>query len=151
MRKEKSAGAVVFRREGKKTKYLLLHYESGHWDFPRGHIERGEKEQETARREILEETGIIELDFIRGFRVSTKWFFKKKAGKRYFNVHKTAVLFLAETKARRVKISHEHIGYKWLFYEKAVKQATFDNTKNLLEKAASFLNTKNKNIEKAYK
>ncbi len=142
MRKEKSAGAIVFRHEGKKIKYLLLHYESGHWDFPRGHIEHGEKNRQTAKREILEETGIAKLEFVPGFRVSTKWFFKKKIGRRFFNVHKTAVLFLAETKARRVKISHEHIGHKWLVYEKALKQATFDNTKNLLEKANKFLSTR---------
>lgn len=142
MIREKSAGAVVYRRFGQKIKYLLLHYESGHWDFPRGHIERGEKERQTAKREISEETGIVKLEFVPGFRVSTKWFFKKKIGKRFFSVHKTAVLFLAETKARRVKISHEHIGHKWLVYEKAVKQATFDNTKNLLEKANKFLSTR---------
>jgi len=139
MLKEKSSGAVVFRREGKKIKYLILHYESGHWDFPRGHIERGETERETARREIQEETGIEKLDFIPGFRISTNWFFKKKIGRRFYNVHKTAILFLIRTPVRRIKISHEHIGHKWLIYEKAVKQVTFDNAKKVLEKAHKFL------------
>ncbi len=138
MRLEKSAGAVIFRREGEKIKYLILHYESGHWDFPRGHIEDGEKERETARREIEEETGIKKLDFISGFRVSIKWFFKKQIGKRFYNIHKTAILFLAETKTRRIKISAEHLGYKWLVFEKAAKQLTFDNAKKILEKAHNF-------------
>lgn len=139
MRKEKSAGAIVFRREGGKIKYLLLHYESGHWDFPRGHIERGEKELETAEREIIEETGIKNLNFIPGFRVSSDWFFKKKINGGFFTVYKTAVLYLAETKTRKVKISREHIGYKWLSFAKAMERVTYDNAKKLLEKAEKFL------------
>jgi len=54
---EKSAGAVIFRKEpssakattGKKytVKYLLLHYAARHWDLPKGHIEKGEKPEDT--------------------------------------------------------------------------------------------------------
>ena len=43
---EKSCGAVIFRMEGKIRKYLLLHYESGHWDFVKGNVEKGEEELE---------------------------------------------------------------------------------------------------------
>ena len=35
---EKSAGAILFVKE-KEPRYLLLHYEAGHWDFPKGHVE----------------------------------------------------------------------------------------------------------------
>ena len=64
MRKEKSAGAIVFRIENTKPKYLLLHYPSSanakkeYWDLPKGHVEEGETEEETARREVKEETGL---------------------------------------------------------------------------------------------
>jgi len=139
MIREKSAGAVIFRREGKKNKYLLLHYESGHWDFPRGHIERGETEAETARREIREETGIRKLDFVPEFRSSHSWFYKKKLGKRSVLSRKTAILYLAETKTHQVKISEEHVGYKWLDFSMAMKQLTFENSKKILEKADRFL------------
>lgn len=40
---EKSAGAVIFRKEEGKIYYLLLHYQARHWDFPKGHLEKGEK------------------------------------------------------------------------------------------------------------
>ncbi len=139
MIREKSAGAVVFRRSGKKNKYLLLHYESGHWDFPRGHIERGETEQVTAAREIEEETGIKKIIFIPGFRVSTSWFYRKKIGKRMPMSNKTAVLYLAETKVHQVKISKEHIDYKWLDFDKAIETLTFDQSKKILKKADEFL------------
>ena len=61
MEHEKSCGAVIFR-VGNATKYLLLHYEAGHWDFVKGHSEKGESEEETVRREILEETGLRTTD-----------------------------------------------------------------------------------------
>jgi len=88
MPREKSAGAIIFRREpfdtaqGKKYKiyFLLLHYPSlnrkgGHWEFPKGHIEEGENEEETMRREIQEETGIKDLEMVLGFKKYIKYFF----------------------------------------------------------------------------
>lgn len=144
---EKSAGAIVFRREtpprnsgaSGKIKYLLLHYESGHWDFPRGHIERGETEINTALREIKEETGIKKINFIPGFRLTHSWFYRKRFDTKTVLSRKTAILFLAETKTHPVKISPEHIGYQWLSFGKAIKQLTFPNSKKLLEKADKFL------------
>ena len=58
MKREKSAGAIVFRKE-KEPVYLLLHYEAKHWDFPKGHVEKNETDEQTVRREIQEETGIM--------------------------------------------------------------------------------------------
>jgi 8-oxo-dGTP pyrophosphatase MutT (NUDIX family) len=141
---EKSAGAVVFRKEGNKIYYLLLHYPSGartpkdYWDFPKGHIEKGEKIGETVKREIEEETGLKEIEFIEGFKEWIKYFFKFK-GK---NIFKIVTFFLAETKTKDVKISSEHIGYEWLPYEKALERLTFNNAKEILKKANDFLNSK---------
>jgi 8-oxo-dGTP pyrophosphatase MutT (NUDIX family) len=135
---EKSAGAVMFRKENGKIYYLLLHYEAGHWGFPKGHIEKGETIEETARREIEEETGIREINFITGFREWIKYFYKSKKG----NVMKIVTYLLAETKQKEVKISWEHIGFKWLKwlpYEEALKQLTFKNSKEILKKAHYFL------------
>ena len=64
---EHSAGAVIFRNEPGKKLYLLLHYESGHWDFAKGHVEKGETIEQTIGRECEEETGIRDLEFIDGF------------------------------------------------------------------------------------
>lgn len=144
MMREKSAGAVIFRRSGRKNKYLLLRYESGHWDFPRGHIERGETEQIAAAREIEEETGIKKINFVPDFRVSASWFYRKKIGKKMLMSNKTAALFLAETEARRVKISDEHIGYKWLAFDKAIEELTFLKSQKILEKADEFLRARRK-------
>ena len=71
---EKSAGAVIFRKEDDKIYYLLLHYQGGHWDFPKGNIEKGEKLEDTVRREVKEETGIENIKFALGFKEAIKYF-----------------------------------------------------------------------------
>ena len=134
---EKSAGAVVFRREKNKIYYLLLHYEMGHWGFPKGHIEKGETQHQTALREIKEETGLTDIKFIGDFEEWYKYFFKLK-GK---NIFKIATYFLGETKTKKIKLSFEHIGYKWLTFKDALKQITFDNDKKILSDADKYLHT----------
>lgn len=134
---EKSAGAVIFRKEKDTIKYLLLHYEAGHWDLPKGHIEKGENLEEAARREIEEETGIKDIKFISDFKETIKYFYKRDS-KKFFKI---VVFFLAQTKTKDVKISYEHQGFKWLPYEKAREQLTFRNAKDVLKKANDFLRT----------
>jgi len=57
-KREKSCGAIVYRRESGNVLYLIIQQKSRHWSFPKGHVERGESEKETALREIREETGL---------------------------------------------------------------------------------------------
>jgi len=139
---EKSAGAVIFRKEKGKTFYLLLHYprashrtERDYWDFPKGHVEKGETEGGAMRREIFEETGIKDLKLVSKFRETVKYFFRWK-GKTIFKI---VVFYLGETKEKEIKISGEHMGYKWLEYDKALKQLNFDNAKEILKKANDVL------------
>ena len=138
---EKSAGAIIFRKEGGKTYYLLLHYPTGsrtakdYWDFPKGHIEKGEKPETTVSREVAEETGLTDIKFIEGFKEWIKYFFKDKNK----TVFKIVTFYLVETKNSNVKISFEHIGYQWLPYQEALTQLTFKNAKAVLKKANDFL------------
>lgn len=132
---ERSAGAIIFRKEGGKIFYFLLHYQSGHWDFPKGNIEKGEKLEDTVKREVKEETGIDDIKFVPGFKETIKYFYRLK-GKVIF---KTVVFYLVETKTKEVKISWEHIGYKWLPYDQALKQITFKNAKEIIKRANDFL------------
>ncbi len=153
MPKEKSAGALIFRMVNNPSTslrasvpyYLLLHYESGHWEFAKGHIEEGESEVETVKREIEEETGIKDLKIIPGFKEYIKYFFrnnydlKKEDKNKAPWIFKLVVFYLAETNTENIKISDEHIGFAWLPYKEALKKLTFKNAKNLLKKANDIL------------
>lgn len=143
---EKSAGAIIFRKKGGKNHYLLLHYESGHWEFVKGHIEKGENMKDTVKREAKEEAGIGDLEFVEGFKETIKYFFKWppardaiQKGQKRENIMKFVTFLLAETKTEDIKLSLEHIGYEWLAYEQALKKLTFKNAKEILKKADEFL------------
>ena len=135
MAQEKSCGAIVFTRHKEGIKYLLLHYVAEHWDFPKGKQEKNEKEEQTAAREIKEETGIEDIELIDNFREIVKYFYKKGEE----TVYKEVVFFLAETRTNEISLSSEHIGYAWVSYEHAYKKLTYNNSKELLEKADKFL------------
>jgi 8-oxo-dGTP pyrophosphatase MutT (NUDIX family) len=144
---EKSVGAVVFRKENNKIYYLLLNYISGHWDFPKGHIEKGETNEETMRRELQEETGLEDLVVLPNFSGSYLYYYQAKGDeyeKRKAKGKKTLILkkvtfYLTKTDTKEIKISKEHIGFEWLSFEKALEKITYKNPKKVLEKAKRFL------------
>ena len=140
---EKSIGGVIFFQDKNKRKYLLLEYERvndekgehKYFDFVKGHIERDEKEEDTLFREIKEETGIVSIDIIRGFKEKIKFFFKKDNKL----ISKEVTYYLLSSKTQEVQISFEHSGYKWLEFNDALKQMEFKLSKDVLKKADAFL------------
>ena len=132
MGQEISAGVILFH-QWPRREYLVLNYGS-HWDFPKGHIEAGEDQETTARRELQEETGVRDARFVPGFKESMHYFYRK-AG---VDIRKVVTYFLAETVGGDVTLSHEHCGYLWLPYEAALERLTFKNARDLLTKAEGF-------------
>jgi 8-oxo-dGTP pyrophosphatase MutT (NUDIX family) len=130
MLNEKSCGAVVYIKNP-EVKYLLLQYEAGHWDFVKGNVEEGETEQETALRELREETGIVDACFLNGFKETISYFYKRQGA----TVYKEVVFFLMNTKTNDIKLSFEHIGFDWLPYDDALRKLTFRNASDVLHKA----------------
>lgn len=142
---EKSCGAVVFYCPQKKInlkecEFLLLHYPEGHWDLPKGHIEKGEDEMITALRELKEETGIENGEIFEDFKEKIHYFFNNKAGL----VSKTVMFFLFRAKNKNIKISFEHQNFIWLKYEKAVKKITFKNVREIVGKAKKYISSLDK-------
>ncbi|MGD2106593.1 MAG: bis(5'-nucleosyl)-tetraphosphatase [Nitrosopumilaceae archaeon] len=135
MIEETSAGIVLFRRENDKILFLLLHYPSGHWDFVKGKMEKGETPHETAIRETREETGITDVTFLDNFEEWIQYNFQYDGEL----VNKKVVFFLAETKSKDVEISHEHLDYTWMDYVTAMEKTTFDNAKTVLSKSYALL------------
>ena len=130
MLEERSAGAILYRQSSVGNLYLLLNYPSGHWDFVKGNIEKGEKLKETVLREIKEETGILDVDFVEGYENKVEYHYQRD-GKL---IHKEVVFFLAKTKTENVKLSHEHLGFVWLDFNNASKKLTYKTAQNMLKK-----------------
>jgi bis(5'-nucleosidyl)-tetraphosphatase len=133
--REKSCGAVIFLKKDNQTKYLLLNYAAGHWDFVKGNVEPNENEKQTVTRELQEETGITDAQFIEDFREPIAYFYRRQG----LTVHKEVVFFIMESKTEKVELSFEHIGFIWLDYQRAMEKLTFKNAKDVLLKAHDFL------------
>ena len=144
MIREKSAGFILISDDFHTSHYsvLLLHYRSGHWDFPKGNIETNETEMQAAIRELKEETDITKFRVIPNFRYTLGYKYTKKSKL----ISKQVILFLASTKVKKVKISNEHVGYKWTRTNSSVDQLTYSNAKNALLYAINFLHKLPSNI-----
>jgi 8-oxo-dGTP pyrophosphatase MutT (NUDIX family) len=133
--REESCGAVIYYN----GEFLLLHYEAGHWDFPKGNRERGETKIETALREIEEETGLTDLE-LADFEEDINYFYRRE-GK---IIYKTVTYFLAQSATKDVTVSWEHTGYLWLPFEKALEKITYQNAREILKAAQTYLETPRK-------
>ena len=118
-----------------EVNYLMLHYEAGHWDFVKGNVEPSESEKDTVIRELKEETGIVDAQFVDGFREKIEYFYRRQGT----TIHKEVVFFLIETHTEQVKLSYEHVGYTWLNYQRAIEKLTFKNARDVLQKAHALL------------
>ena len=132
---ERSCGAVVFKGEKEKNILLIKNKRSAHWGFPKGHIEQGETETDTAIRETKEETG-LDIEIIDGFSCKSEYTIQGK-------VEKAVVIFLARAVTTDVTTQEEEIDdYKWVDFETARKMLKFENDKNILNKAENFMRSK---------
>ena len=134
---EKSCGIVLFSSD----EFLLIQHptksngDDGHWDFPKGHVEGNETELETAKRELIEETGIAEFRIFNGFRHRIEYNFSKDNR----IVSKEVIFFLAESNIKYVKLSSEHQYFIWLNFNLAYSKLTYVNAKEVLAAVKMFL------------
>ena len=136
--REKSAGVILIREHGNQRFVLFLKHENEYMDFPKGHVERGESDEDAARREVKEETGITDLQTVPGFKEKIEYFYRREGQL----IAKEVVYVLARTRSELVTISSEHVGFEWMRVEDALQRASFKNQKDLLEKALKFLSQK---------
>ncbi len=135
MRAERSAGAFVFRWHNGNFELLLLkRLNEKHYDLPKGHIEKGETEEQAAKRETLEETG-LKVSFIPPFRQAVSYTFHN--GKT--RVRKSVVYFLAWATNDRVTTSKEHKGYKWCAYKEAVQKVHYKDSVPAVNRAFDYI------------
>ena len=134
---EKSCGAIVYRRFHGNVEILLIkHINSGHWSFPKGHVEGDETELETARREIKEETGLdVILD--QTFRETVSYSPKR-------DTQKIVVYFLALARNYDFVPQAEEIAeIRWVDIARATSMLTYENDKTIVNKARAAIKQNN--------
>lgn len=141
-----SAGGVVFRKSGDKIEILVSQHSAHHgWVFPKGLIgdhAKGENKEETALREVKEETG-VEGKIIRGLNPVTYWFVLEKdpsAGSGREKVRKTVYYFLMEYVGGDIaRHDHEMEDVVWLSIEKVEERLTYKSDKIVWREAQKYL------------
>ncbi len=133
MLNEKSCGALVYRKYHGNTEILLIkHINSGHWSFPKGHVENDETEVETAVREIKEETG-IDVIIDQSFREIVTYSPRR-------DTHKEVVYFIAKAKNTDFTPQADEIAdIKWVEIGRAGSVLSYDNDKSIVNKAKNFI------------
>ena len=123
MIKEKSCGALVFHRDavnGKLYIVLIRHVHGRFFSFPKGHVEKGESEKETAEREVFEETA-LKIDITSDFRETVSY-------NPSYKVQKEVVYFLAETEQTHVVARPGEIEkVRWVSVDDALNVLTHEN------------------------
>ena len=135
-----SAGGIVIRKSTESTKSIrgtgglevlvTQHSKYKGWDFPKGHIERGESSEDAALREVEEETG-VKAEIIE--KVGATQYFYYDQGER---VLKQVTFFLMKyTGQGKATTAFEVSAHKWLAPDEVEAQLTFKDTKELWRKA----------------
>jgi bis(5'-nucleosidyl)-tetraphosphatase len=136
MKFEKSCGAVVINDEGSEIEFLIIKHISGeHWGFPKGHVETGESESDTALREVYEETG-LRVDLLEDFSHRMKY-------SPMIGTIKEVVYFIGVSKDKQVICQQsEIVDYRWLTLRDAIDVVTHENSRKLLREVYFFIKDK---------
>jgi 8-oxo-dGTP pyrophosphatase MutT (NUDIX family) len=137
-RNEKSAGFVIFKRNG-EVKFLFL-TNKGRYDLPKGLKQEGEDDLTCALRELKEETGIGDVSIIPNFKRATHYFYRWESTL----ISKDVVYFLGETNSGEVQISYEHDGYSWLTKDEALSKIKYRNLRGIIIEVNQMISTAKK-------
>ena len=133
---EKSCGFVVYRESGGVREYLLVSALNGKYGFPKGHVERGETEHETAVRELKEETN-LEVRAIDGFRREIEYSLPQKRG-----TIKRCVYFLGEyTEGELIRQEEEILDAVFVDFDRAMQMIPYANARAVLQEADAYIDS----------
>jgi 8-oxo-dGTP pyrophosphatase MutT (NUDIX family) len=135
-RRESSAGGVVFRVSEGRQLFLLIRDSYDNWGFPKGHLERGERADTAALREVMEETGLRTVSVI-GAIATIEWRFRFRGAL----IHKNCQFFLMEAAAADTKPQQSEgiTACRWTTIEEAEELIRYENARAVLRRAHEML------------
>ena len=136
-KREKSCGAVLYADTPEGRRYVLVRGTSGLWTFPGGHMEAGESEEQTALREVREETGAGAV-LIGDFRTCEEYALAREG---HPEIVKQFVYFLAETvrPSLQPQDTREIKEVRLMDYPAALAALYSEGTRRILTEAERFL------------
>ncbi|MDR2427158.1 MAG: NUDIX domain-containing protein [Endomicrobium sp.] len=139
MLKEYSYGAVIYKIENEEPLFLLVKSKrSDKWGFPKGHIEESDTTGlHAAKREIFEETGIKDMNFVEGFKEEDIYIIEgTRPETKGMTTEKHSIYFLAQTFSQPLNYDRKEIAQlEWASIERAVELLYFVNQKNIITKS----------------
>ncbi|PIN91467.1 hypothetical protein COU57_00475 [Candidatus Pacearchaeota archaeon CG10_big_fil_rev_8_21_14_0_10_32_14] len=148
----KAVFIVTYAKKNDSILYLVMKRRLNWigWEFPKGGVDEGEKERNTAVRELKEETDLVPLkNRVIRFKIDGLYKYKKKlkVGRKYDGQsYKLYAIEVEYPKEGKIKIDgHEHSTWKWLNIDNAVKRVTWPNQKKCLKIVDEWLSNKSKN------
>lgn len=131
---EVSAGGVVYRGDGARPQFLLIHDRYGKWTLPKGRVEKGETPEQAALREIREETGINGV--IKGTVGDVRYVYEDFRGK----VNKQVIYYLVEAVEGQVAAQLSEIrDAAWFWADDALTRFGYDNTVSIINHAIAMI------------
>lgn len=146
--KDKAIGVIVYFEFPRSTKYLIVKHKKGHWSFAKGHKEKDESSIQTARRELFEEAGIKEVEFLAKKILAREKYFFRDGNKS--KVKKVVSYFIAKSGTSKIRIDNkEIINYKWCTLNAADRILTYKQSRKIIKKVDKLIkNKKSKNLKK---
>jgi bis(5'-nucleosidyl)-tetraphosphatase len=133
---EHSFGVIPLRRVNQQWEvFLIQHRGAGHWAFPKGHPEEGETPEETAQRELREETGLHLVKWLPYPPLEEAYLFKRHDSL----VHKKVTYFIAEVEGEVHLQPQEIAAGRWLALEEALDLITFEEGKRICRRLTELL------------
>ena len=127
----KSMGAIILNEN---EEVALVSHTGNIWTLPKGHIEKGEEELVTVKREIFEETGIKDLEFVKKigsykrFKISDNGVDEDKSEVKEIHI------FLFRTKQKTVKSNDpENPEARWVKKEQVPEMLTHKKDKEFFK------------------
>ncbi len=134
MPKEQCYGVIVVYTGEEENLFLILNQTEGSWSFPKGHTEEGELPKETALRELNEEAGITEIDFLDAPLVHEEYLIENNS------VLKCNDYFIGFVKDKNVVLQEsEVVDHKWVNFYEAIATIQYPQRKEVLKKAKEYL------------